>query len=191
MSPSGTRSASSDWNVKVDSHFRHVVEHVAAAEPEVQAGAVDVFVAVLQDDDRLVVDAADAARVDVAADAVVPPDPEIHAPAVEVSRNGGSGCARPSRPPLASPRSSRQRKVSTASVEAPCVNGVYVLWALSQGASQPTPARRRANPAGNGYDPGFAVSGPRPAVARVGGDGRRKTTSPPALFPARLPKNLF
>ena len=82
-----------------DSHLGDVVDHVAAAEPEVEAGAIDIFVRVLQDHDRLVVDPADPARVDVAADAVVqaecrhPRSTASHRPD-RVVRLGGLGSRR-------------------------------------------------------------------------------------------------
>jgi hypothetical protein len=63
-----------------DPNFRSRVHHVAAAEAKVQAGAVDVLVGVLRDDRRQPVDGSDAARVDVAADAVVESRPDIYAP---------------------------------------------------------------------------------------------------------------
>src|SRR6185295_6369468 len=57
-------------------------EHVAAAKPEMKTGAVHVFVGVLQDNDSLASKGADAARVDVAADVVVPADADLDAPRV-------------------------------------------------------------------------------------------------------------
>src|SRR5262245_35908270 len=64
-----------------DAHFGVVVEHVAAAEVEVETRAVDVRVGILEDDGGLAVERPDRARVDVSADPVVPPDPEVDAPA--------------------------------------------------------------------------------------------------------------
>ena len=60
--------------------FRIAVQHVAAAKAKVEPGAVDVFVTVLRNDRRHVVQCADGARVDVAADAVVPAEAEVDAP---------------------------------------------------------------------------------------------------------------
>src|SRR6185436_612788 len=53
---------------------------IAAAETQMEAGAIDVVVAVAGDHDDLVVDLSVTARVDVAADAVVPADADLRAP---------------------------------------------------------------------------------------------------------------